>query len=93
MICFICWTALSKRTITGHDIIQYTKGYIAVWRDYKDLVFCILDKNLKTRTGVDLINKAIPKCCPNFQGSLTTLMINKRVKLILINKLGSPPKS
>ena len=68
---FYLLDALSKRTITGHDAIQYTKGYIAGMEDWqKDLVFCILDKNLKTRTGADLINKAIPKCVPTFKVAL-----------------------
>ena len=68
---FYLLDALSKRTITGHDAIQYTKGYINGMEDWqKDLVFCILDKNLKTRTGADLINKAIPKCVPTFKVAL-----------------------
>ena len=63
--------ALSKRTITGHDAIQYTKGYVNGMEDWqKDLVFCILDKNLKTRTGADLINKAIQGCVPTFKVAL-----------------------
>jgi len=68
---FYLLDALSKRTITGHDAIQYTKGYIEGMEDWqKDLIFCILDKNLKTRTGADLINKAIPKCVPTFKVAL-----------------------
>ena len=68
---FYLLDALSKRTITGHEAIQYTKGYISGMEDWqKDLVFCILDKNLKTRTGADLINKAIPGCVPTFKVAL-----------------------
>jgi DNA ligase-1 len=68
---FYLLDALSKRTITGHDAIQHTRGYISGMEDWqKDLVFCILDKNLKTRTGADLINKAIPKCVPTFKVAL-----------------------
>ena len=68
---FYLLDALSKRTITGHDAIQYTKGYINGMEEWqKDLVFCILDKNLKTRTGADLINKALPKCIPTFKVAL-----------------------
>ena len=65
---FYLLDALTKRTITGHDAIQYVKGYIEYMEEWqKDLVFCILDKNLKTRTGADLINKAIPGCVPTFK--------------------------
>jgi len=63
--------ALTKRTITGHEAIQSVKGYIQHMEEWQqDLVFCILDKNLKTRTGADLINKAIPGCVPTFKVAL-----------------------
>jgi DNA ligase-1 len=45
-------------------------GYTQQYKDYEDLIYCILDKNLKTRTGADLINKAIPKCVPTFKVAL-----------------------
>ena len=68
---FYLLDALTKRTITGHDAIQYVKGYVQYMDGWQqDLVFCILDKNLKTRTGADLINKAIPKCVPTFKVAL-----------------------
>ena len=68
---FYLLDALTKRTITGHDAIQYVKGYVQYMDEWQqDLVFCILDKNLKTRTGADLINKAIPKCVPAFKVAL-----------------------
>ena len=68
---FYLLDALTKRTITGHDAIQYVKGYVQYIEEWQqDLVFCILDKNLKTRTGADLINKAIPKCIPTFKVAL-----------------------
>ena len=68
---FYLLDALAKRTITGHDAIQYVKGYVQYMDEWQqDLVFCILDKNLKTRTGADLINKAIPKCIPTFKVAL-----------------------
>ena len=68
---FYLLDALTKRTITGHDAIQYVKGYVQYMDEWQqDLVFCILDKNLKTRTGADLINKAIPKCVPTFKVAL-----------------------
>ena len=68
---FYLLDALTKRTITGHEAIQSVKGYIKHMEEWQqDLVFCILDKNLKTRTGADLINKAIPKCVPTFKVAL-----------------------
>ena len=68
---FYLLDALTKRTITGHDAIQYVKGYVQYMDEWQqDLVFCILDKNLKTRTGADLINKAISGCVPTFKVAL-----------------------
>jgi len=68
---FYLLDALTKRTITGHEAIQSVKGYIQHMEEWQqDLVFCILDKNLKTRTGADLINKAIPGCVPTFKVAL-----------------------
>ena len=61
---------LSNRTYTGHDAIAMVNGYAHQYEDYRDLIYCILDKNLKTRTGADLINKAIPKCVPTFKVAL-----------------------
>jgi len=68
---FYLLDALTKRTITGHEAIQSVKGYVQHMEEWQqDLIFCILDKNLKTRTGADLINKAIPKCVPTFKVAL-----------------------
>jgi len=79
---FYLLDALTKRTITGHDAIQYTKGYINGMEDWqKDLVFCILDKNLKTRTGADLINKAITGCVPTFKVALANSYDKQKSKV------------
>ena len=61
---------LTNRTYTGHDAIAMVNGYTHQFEDHRDLIYCILDKNLKTRTGADLINKAIPKCVPTFKVAL-----------------------
>ena len=61
---------LTNRTYTGHDAIAMVNGYTHQYKDYEDLIYCILDKNLKTRTGADLINKAIPGCVPTFKVAL-----------------------
>ena len=74
--------ALTKRTITGHDAIQYVKGYVQYMDEWQqDLVFCILDKNLKTRTGADLINKAITGCVPTFKVALANSYDKQKSKV------------
>jgi DNA ligase-1 len=79
---FYLLDALTKRTITGHDAIQYVKGYVQYMDEWQqDLVFCILDKNLKTRTGADLINKAIPGCVPTFKVALANSYDKQKSKV------------
>ena len=79
---FYLLDALTKRTITGHDAIQYVKGYVQYMDEWQqDLVFCILDKNLKTRTGADLINKAITGCVPTFKVALANSYDKQKSKV------------
>jgi len=79
---FYLLDALTKRTITGHDAIQYVKGYVQYMDEWQqDLVFCILDKNLKTRTGADLINKAISGCVPTFKVALANSYDKQKSKV------------
>ena len=61
---------LTNRVWTGHMAIEYVNGYVKSFPEYKELIYCIIDKNLKTRTGADLINKAIPGCVPTFKVAL-----------------------
>ena len=57
----------TNRVWTGHQAITYANGLVKSFPEYKELIHSIIDKNLKTRTGADLINKAIPGCVPTFK--------------------------
>jgi len=61
---------LSNRVWTGHDAISYINGLVNNYPEYGELIYSLIDKNLKTRTGADLINKAIPGCIPTFKVAL-----------------------
>ena len=61
---------LSNRVWTGHEAISYINGLVSNFPQYEELIHSIIDKNLKTRTGADLINKAIPGCVPTFKVAL-----------------------
>jgi len=61
---------LSTRVWTGHDAISYINGLVSNYPEYEELIYSLIDKNLKTRTGADLINKAIPGCVPTFKVAL-----------------------
>ena len=68
---------LDKRELTGHDAIAACNAYADSLdfgeevhnNPYKELFWCIIDKNLKTRTDSS-INKAIPGLVPEFKVAL-----------------------
>ena len=61
---------LADRTFTGHEAIKMVNGFVSANRQYAKLIYNILDKDLKTRTGASLINKAIPGLIPQFKVAL-----------------------
>lgn len=61
--------ALKGREITGHDAIGAVNTFIDS-HGYEELIHCIIDKDLKTRAGDKLINKAIPNHIPEFSVAL-----------------------
>ena len=65
-------TALKDRKITGHEAIGAVNSFIEEneLESYRDLVLCIIDKDLKTRAGDKIINKAIPGLIPTFSVAL-----------------------
>ena len=61
---------LSSRTETGHNAITLVNTFIKDHLEYKDLVFRIIDKDLKCRIDAKTINKVIPNVVPTFDVSL-----------------------
>lgn len=61
---------LEKRMITGHDAIGAVNGFIENNSEFADLIYLIIDKNLKTRTDSKLINKVYPNLIPTFEVAL-----------------------
>jgi len=62
--------ALRTRRITGHEAIGNINTFIIANSDYKELIYNIIDKDLKCRVGESLINKAIPGTIPTFDVAL-----------------------
>ena len=62
--------ALMNRQVTGHDAIGAVNTFVDKFPDYEELVHCIIDKDLKTRAGDKIINKAIPDHIPEFSVAL-----------------------
>jgi len=62
--------ALKSRKITGHDAISAVNSFIEHYSEYEELIHCIIDKDLKTRAGDKIINKAIRDHIPEFSVAL-----------------------
>jgi len=63
-------TALNNRDITGHAAISAVNAFIEHNSEFEDLIYLIIDKNLKTRTDTSLINKVWPGLIPTFDVQL-----------------------
>jgi DNA ligase 1 len=64
---------LKNRVITGHDAIGAIHTFIdshSNKSNIEELIYCIIDKDLKTRAGDKIINKAIPDHIPEFSVAL-----------------------
>ena len=64
---------LKNRKITGHDAIGAVHTFIDSQSNkdkIEELIYCIIDKDLKTRAGDKIINKAIPDHIPEFSVAL-----------------------
>jgi DNA ligase-1 len=62
--------ALKSRQITGHDAISAVNSFIEHYSEYEELIHCVIDKDLKTRAGDKIINKAISDHIPEFSVAL-----------------------
>ena len=72
---------LTNRKYTGHDAIAQINGFITANPGYEDLIYSIIDKDLKTRTGAKVINKAFPNLIPEFNVALAKTFEEKDVDL------------
>ena len=70
---------LANRVITGHDAIAAVNGFITGNTKYEDLIFNIIDRDLKMGASTSSINKVIPGCIPTFKVALANPYNVKRV--------------
>lgn len=61
---------LNTRYITGHAAIGAVNYFISKNKEYKELIYRILDKDLEIRAGTKVINKAFPGLIPEFNVAL-----------------------
>jgi len=78
--------SLNLKLITGHRAIEETNGFVYKNPEYKQIVYLILDRNLKIRVSVKLINKAIPNMIPTFNVALANKYDDKTKKKVDFKK-------
>ena len=78
--------SLNYRNITGHKAIEETNGFIFKYPELKDTLYLVLDRNLKIRASVKLINKALPGLIPTFNVALANKYDEKTKKKVDFKK-------
>ena len=61
---------LHNKTYTGHEAIIRVNAFIDKHNAYRELIYNIIDRNLKTRTDIKLINNVFPGLIPTFSVAL-----------------------
>ena len=83
---FDLFDSLNQRLITGHRAIEEVNGFIYCNPDYADIIYLMLDRNLKLRVSVKTINKAIPSLIPVFNVALANKYDDKTKKKVDFEK-------
>ena len=78
--------SLNSRMITGHKAIEETNGFLYKNSNYKELLYLVLERNLKVRASVKLINKAIPNLIPEFNVALANKYDDNTKKKVDFNE-------
>ena len=61
---------LNERHVTGHNAIQAVNGFIAKYEEFADIIYDVIDRNIKTRATSTLINSVLPGTVPTFEVAL-----------------------
>lgn len=77
---------LNDRFITGHTAISCVNGFVEANKAYEELIFNIIDRNLKTRSTTSMINKVIPGLIPTFDVALANSFDEKMAKKVNFNE-------
>jgi DNA ligase-1 len=61
---------LRNRVCTGHSAIANVNRFILENKQWEDIIYCILNRDLNIGCGTTSINKVIPGCIPTFKVAL-----------------------
>lgn len=73
---------LDDRNITGHSAIQAVNAYVKANIEFEEIIWNILDRNLKTRSTTSMINKVVPGLIPTFDVALANAYNDKTAKKV-----------
>lgn len=73
---------LDDRNITGHSAIQAINAYVKANIEFQEIIWNILDRNLKTRSTASMINKVVPGLIPTFDVALANAYNDKTAKKV-----------
>jgi DNA ligase-1 len=77
---------LNDRNITGNDAIACVNGFIAKNSDHAEIIYDVIDRNLKTRATTTLINTVLPDTIPTFDVALALPYDEKTKKKVNFEK-------
>lgn len=73
---------LANRVITGHNAIANVNRYVQENKMFEDIIWSIIDRNLKTRSTASTINKVVPGLIPTFDVALAEAYNDKTKKKV-----------
>ena len=79
-ITLLLWE-LNGRKITGHAAISAVNAFIRDNSQYSELIYDIIDKNIKIRLDAKVINKIFPGCIPTFDVALANKYESREAKI------------
>jgi DNA ligase 1 len=79
-------TMLEKRTITGHEAIGTVNVFIHNNKQYEDVIYKIIDKDLECRIGDKIINDVYPRLIPTFNVALANSYEDVKNKIDLVKE-------
>lgn len=74
--------SLNQKMFTGHNAIKEVNGFIHHNKQLKDILYLVLNRNLKIRVSSKLVNKASPGLIPEFNVALANKYDEKTKKKI-----------
>jgi DNA ligase 1 len=77
---------LEKRKITGHEAIGTINVFIYNNKQYEDIIYKILDKDLECRIGDKIINDIYPGLIPTFEVALANSYEDVKNKVDLVKE-------